>query len=596
MSIIDTILPITANTNLVSYDILINDDKISSIYHIMSISIHEEINKISSARIVVRDGSGSAQTFEVTESGQFAPGKKIRVLLGYNNTNEPAFSGVIVSNTIKVYSGYSEMIIECRDPRVRMTATPKGKHFMNCSDDEVIRQLLEQNDTPDVKFIKNPGDKSMDIRHEQLIQSSVSDWDFMISRIDVSGRMSLLHDGVMIVRKPDFSAEPSLAITYGANLLEFSAEMDSRIQHSEVHAYTWDDKEQTVRKTIAEDPSGIDKAEPDEKKAGTIKELVTDLAAVLKEPYEIRTVSMSQDQQQAISDAKKSRQIASSIQGKVKYQGTVSALPGSMLKLNGLGDKFSKKLLVSAIQHEYAEGNWITEATLGWEQQFFAESIRPLHAASATGQISAVNGLCTAIVQGLEDETGQFRVRLRLPLVDNTNGEVYARLATLDAGKDRGTFFLPEIDDEVLIGFLNDDPSRPVILGMLHSTNKPAPLDAKDTNHQKGYVSRSGIRMIFHDDKKKLLIKTPDDRTIDLDDDTKEIKIQDGFGNSIIMDSNGISIVTKNEFKVKADKAISFQTGDFSLQSDQSVQEATGRSTISSGGDTVIKGSYVKIN
>jgi uncharacterized protein involved in type VI secretion and phage assembly len=320
------------------------------------------------------------------------------------------------------------------------------------------------------------------------------------------------------------------------------------------------------------------------------------MAGVLKVPFDMRTVSMSQEEHQAVSNAKKTRQVASSIQGKVKYQGTLLALPGSMMKLNGLGSTFSKNMLVSAIQHEYAEGNWITEATLGWEEQFFAESIRPLHPASATGQVSAVSGLCTAVVQGLEDETGQFRVKLRLPLVDNTSGEVYARLATLDAGKGRGTFFLPELNDEVLVGFLNDDPSHPVILGMLHSTAKPAPLDAENSNPKKGYVSRSGIQMIFDDDKKRLLINTPDARTIDLNDDAKEITIKDGFGNKIVMDGEGITIETKKEFKVKADKAISLETSDFSLESDQSGLEATGRTTISSGGDTVIKGSYVKLN
>ena len=67
--------------------------------------------------------------------------------------------------------------------------------------------------------------------------------------------------------------------------------------------------------------------------------------------------------------------------------------------------------------------------------------------------------------------------------------------ASLDAGDDRGFFFRPEIGDEVVVGFLDDDPRRAVILGMLHSSAKAAPLAGSDDNHEKVYQSRSKMKL-----------------------------------------------------------------------------------------------------
>ena len=75
-----------------------------------------------------------------------------------------------------------------------------------------------------------------------------------------------------------------------------------------------------------------------------------------------------------------------------------------------------------------------------------------------------------------EDPDGEHRVRVKLPLVNNADDGVWARVASLDAGNDRGFFFRPEIGDEVVVGFFDDDPRRPVMLGMLHSSAKAAPL------------------------------------------------------------------------------------------------------------------------
>src|SRR5262249_45228899 len=150
------------------------------------------------------------------------------------------------------------------------------------------------------------------------------------------------------------------------------------------------------------------------------------------------------------------------------------------------------------------------------------------------GMLPAINGLQIGIVTQLEnDPDGEDRIQVRLPMITTDDQGVWSRVASLDAGNNRGFFFRPEIDDEVIVGFLNDDPRDPIILGMLNSSAKPAPLQAANDNNIKAYVSRSALKMTYDDDKKSIKLETPGGRSIFMDDDSKVIQLEDGNGNKI---------------------------------------------------------------
>ena len=76
------------------------------------------------------------------------------------------------------------------------------------------------------------------------------------------------------------------------------------------------------------------------------------------------------------------------------------------------------------------------------------------------------------------DPDGEDRIQVRLPLVDPAADGIWARWVSPDAGNQRGIYWRPEIGDELLVGFLNDDPRDPVVLGMLHSSVNPSPIQA----------------------------------------------------------------------------------------------------------------------
>ena len=165
-----------------------------------------------------------------------------------------------------------------------------------------------------------------------------------------------------------------------------------------------------------------------------------------------------------------------------------------------------------------------------------------------------------------------------------------ARWRTLDAGDNRGTYFRPEINDEVVVGFLNDDPRYPVVLGMVHSSAKAAPEPAKNDNQHKGYVSREKLKVTFDDEKKIITFETPAGNKMSLTDDAKGVVLQDQNGNKITMDEGGIEVESAKDLTLKSsnDTKLSAMNAEINAQS---AFKATGTSTAEvTGGTTTISG------
>ena len=228
----------------------------------------------------------------------------------------------------------------------------------------------------------------------------------------------------------------------------------------------------------------------------------------------------------------------------------------------------------------------------GLSTETFAQAydLRPM---PAEGLLPAVSGLQMGVVTVLEkDPLGEDRIKVRLPLVSKKEEGVWARLATLDAGKQRGTFFRPELGDEVVIGFLWDDPRHPVVLGMCHSSAKPAPEAAKNKNHRKGFVSREKLKFIFDDQKKVVLLETPGGNRVTLSEEAKGIVIKDQNGNKITMDKEGIKIESSKNLTLKAAKDIRIESGaNLDVKAQASLTAAGSTSAEISGASTTVKGS-----
>jgi len=591
------VIPTSQLADLITYTILIDGEEIPNTTQVKSISIRKEINKISFSRIKIMDGDPAKEDFPVSNQKYFIPGREIEIKLGYHSDNATVFKGIIITHSNKITSRSSELWIECKDKAVKLTIGKKNKHFEKVSDSDIAEQIIDKYSLP--KEVE-----TTTVSHEKAVQFNTTDWDFIVSRMDSIGRICLVDDGKIIIKKPDLTAGASLEVLYGATIMDYEAEIDARDEYNDVTAKTWDYSNQEIAEESGDEPTMNN--------AGNLS--ASDLAEVIGlDSYLLGNAGkLDSPALKDWADAKMMRSRLAKIKGYVRFQGFPHIKPGDVISLDGIGDRFKGPIFVSAIKHDYSNGNWITETSLGMPTQWFSEKVNPYHLSAQMGQFPSVQGLQIGIVTDLEDPEGEFRVKVRLPIVNPNEEGVWMRVATLDAGDNRGTFFRPEINDEVIVGFIYNDPNQPVILGMLNSSAKSAPLTPSNSNNKKGYVSRSGTKMIFDDENNSYKLETPDGKKITLDDNSGKIQIEDEGGNLIKMESSGVTIKSASSLTLKAATDIKLEGVNISLNPSSQFSVSTGSSAIKAGpgnagfksalvkidgsGVTEIKGGIVKIN
>jgi Rhs element Vgr protein len=341
-------------------------------------------------------------------------------------------------------------------------------------------------------------------------------------------------------------------LQFGATILELDAEMDARIQYRGVKSVTWDPAHQALVEREAADP-GI---------SGPGNVASGDLAAVgALHDYELRHTSLVEDEAQAWADAEWLKSKMSKVSGSAKCEGIGSINPGDKITLGGVGNRFAGDVLVTGVRHDHdTVQGWKTHIQFGSVDRWSAEE-RAVAAPRAGALLPGAAGLQIGVVTTNVDDEGEYRIKVRLPLVESSGEGIWARVASLDAGKDRGHFFRPEVGDEVVVGFLDDDPRKAIMLGMLHSSAKNAPLEGSDDNHEKVYQSRSKMKLYFNDDKKVMRFETPAGNKITLNEEDKAIRLEDQNGNKIQMNQDGITIESSKAIKLKAATTVDVESG-----------------------------------
>lgn len=582
-------IPTPASPDVCTIAILVEGKEIPGEFHVLSVSVARELNRIPSAAVHLQDGEASKGTFKASDASYFIPGKKIEIQLGYRSNNTSVFKGIVVKHSIKLRKDASMLVVECRDEAVKMTTGAKSRYFTDKKDSEIMEELLG------VYGLQNDIETTAPSLKE-VVQYDATDWDFLLCRAEANGQVVSVEDGKVTVAKPVTGSAAVLSVRYGATLLELDAEIDARTQSKGIKASSWNATDQAVVDADAKEPSTTNN--------GNLSP--STLADVLGgDPHNIRHGGkISEPELQAWADGRLLKERLAKVRGRAKFQGFADILPGKIIELAGIGARFEGKLYVSGVRHTVANGNWETDAQFGLNPEVFAETynLRPLPAA---GLIPSVNGLQVGVVTALEnDPDGEDRIKVRLPLISASDEGIWARISTLDAGNERGTFFRPEIGDEVIVGFLNDDPRYPVVLGMCHSSAKPAPEPAKDVNHLKGYVSREKMRMTFDDEKKVIIVETPAGNMMTLSEEDKGIKLEDQNGNKITLDDSGITVESAKDIILKATGDVKIESMNLEMKAQTGFKaagtataEISGASTtIKGSGTTVIQGAIVQIN
>jgi Rhs element Vgr protein len=573
---------------------------VSESVRIISADIHRAVNAIPTARLVMADGDIALREFALSDSASFKPGAAIKVAAGYGDNEETLFEGVVVKHGIRI-TGNNEarLVIECRDKAVAMTVGRKNANYVDKKDSDIISTLVGAAGlTADVE--------ATTLQFSELVQYYCTDWDFMLARAEAAGLLVIVTDGTVAVKAPQTSTEPALKVGYGVDLIEFHGEIDARTQLAAAQATGWDPKTQAVAQGDEAAPATLN-AHGDLTSA-TLAEVVG-LAS-----YRLQTaVPLPKP---ALTQWAKSQQVKAGlarVRGRMKFQGSALAKVGELIEVDGVGAHFSGKVFVGALDHSITEGDWVTTAEFGLAPNWFAER-SDVMAPAAGGLLPGAGGLQVGVVKKLDaDPLGEHRIQVSVPVLQATTEGVWARLANFHGSNAFGAFFMPEVGDEVVLGYFADDPSHPVILGSLYSSKQVPPYDLVADNHIKAIVTKCKSKIEFNETDKVITITTPGKNKLVFSDTDKSILIQDQNSNKIELGTGGITLDSPKDIKITAKGGITIDAVNaVSISSKADVKAAglninceaqvgfvgkgTANAELSAAGQTVVKGAMVMIN
>lgn len=555
---------------IATFSVKINGTVIPDELSVLSVHIEKKVNRIAIAKIVILDGEANTGTFTASSSSTFVPGAKISIEAGYDETNELVFSGIIMAQTIRIDNLVgSALEVECRDEAIKMIVGRKSLTYSNQKDSDIISSIIGT-----YSGLSSDVDATATTWPEQ-VQYYVTDWDYILALAESNGLIVTTINGKVSVNAPDKTTTSVLTVTYGDNLLEFNARLNATTQLGNATANSWDFKTQAIING---------QATPNVSGSGnltskTLSEVIGLDDFQLQTSAPLETADLTNWSKAQIIKSEYSK-----IRGNAKFQGTNLIDPGKYMTFSGVGDRFNGDYLIAGVVHDLSQGNWISEVTLGLSPLWFTEE-PDVMAPPASGLIPGAKGLINGTVKKMfGDPDSQYRILVDVPLFDANGEGIWARLSNFYSTSGAGAFFMPEVGDEVILGFLNEDPRYPVILGSLYSSTTIKPftgLDPNEKNSIKAIVSKSGISVQFDDENKIWTVETPNKNTIIISDKDKQITIKDENENSITMSSSGIDMSSQKSISISAQESVT-------------IKGTLGVTIESSGGDVQTKGLNIK--
>lgn len=576
--------PSNKANDLTQFKVFSDGTELSGEFPVLSLTIVKSINKIPTAEIIILDGELSREDFPLSNKDELIPGKEIEIQMGYRDELTSVFKGIIIKQGIKSQHGASALLcIEAKDESIKMTIGRQNKYFTEVSDSDIIEEVIGA-------YGLSKEVESMTVIHKEMVQYYATDWDFMVSRAEANGKLVYVDDGKITIKTPSITAAEKSFI-YGQGIVEFETEMDARDQFAGVISKSWDFAKQEMIDSEA-NPPGL-------KEQGNLSS--SDLAEVIgleNLPLQ-HTGTIDSQELQAWSDAKLLRSRLSKIKGRIRILGDPNFKPGQVIDLGGLGDRFNGSAYITGVGQSYGNDTiWYTDLSIGFCQKWMADKYDDIMDKPSAGLLPAIQGLQIGVVTAIhEDPDGEGRIQVKLPIINPESDGIWARVTTLDAGENRGIFFRPEIGDEVIIGFLNDDPRDPIVLGSLHSSARPAPEVAAEENEVKLWLTKSELKLMVNDGEKSVSIETPNGNKLLISEEEGGILLEDENNNKIIMNSDGITIESSKDLILKATGDIKAEGTNIEHKAQAGFKaEGQGSMEVSSSATTTVKGSLVQIN
>ena len=431
--------------------------------------------------------------FELFDKGSYLIGTRVEIAFRAEGDPVVVTSGEITAITVEPgASGRHELVLSGFDLTHRMARVPKSRSFQRVTDADIAARIA--------------GEYGLDVdvdgtgaAHDYVLQAGETDYAFLRRRAARIGFDVWIAEKTFYFKKTPRSTATPPKLVYGKNLSRFTTRFSAAERGDEVEIRGWD---QLGKEAIT---GRADQAEP-----GTDAPAAQEMSDAARRAFGRvkRNAGQFPVTDQAEADALASSLLLRATAEEVVLRGVAAGDPligaGAKVHVEGVGSRMTGDYRVTSVEHTYG-------ATRPYLTRFVCGGKEPgdLADMTAPGERRGWAGLVIGIVTNNDDPEKLGRVRVKFPTLSQDDESAWSRVATPGGGKQRGLQWIPEVDDEVLIGFELDDHTRPVVLGGLwnRQDGPPSPGSiAGGVVKQRLLVSRKDSRLTLDDDQPSVLL------------------------------------------------------------------------------------------
>lgn len=558
----------------------------------------------------------------------FEIGGPIRIQIGQNGDGGDLFEGEITAlESDFSRGGKASLLIQAYDSSFRLHRGKVSRTFLNQSDSDIIRLMASEAGLSAGTMPSPP------VRHVFMMQNNQTNMEWLLMRAEQLGCQMYVTDKKLHFASADASTGGgSVKLTWGEDLLSFRPRITATHQLKEVVARSWDQlKKEAIESKVG--PDGKLKSAPVNQPGGQYA------ASKLKDKGKAALVITNTP----VQDVKAAQALAKGMAADLESEFTHAegvCFGRADLKVGGeievvireqAPTGYSGKYRLTSVRHVYRRSG-------RWETHFTVSGRRPTTLAGLLEggndrllYSNRVNGVVPALVTNFRDPENLGRVKVKYPWLKDQKGvEIesdWVRIASPSAGKERGFYYIPEVNDEVLVAFEHGDPNRPYILGSLWNKKDPPPKPTQQVNDGANITeriirSRSGHVIILNDSsgQEQIVIRDKSEKNeIVIDTKTNSISITamkdiniDAGGNVNIKAKGMVSIDSGLDTKINSKAGFSMQaTANSTMKSAVATIESQGPMTIKglatevsgtakadlkSGGIVMVQGALIKLN
>ncbi len=482
-------------------------------------------------------------------------GEELEIEISAAGESNRIFKGEITAVESTIDNEHRRAVIRGYDKthrmqRGRVTETHEDSTIGDVISKVARRQGLRASDNGDASWV-----------NEHVVQWNESDWEFLMRLAGDHGHELVVDDSALEFRKPveakDGPSEGSrnrvaaLQLVLGENLLRIRAGVTAGDATEKVEVRGWDPatkKEVVSSATVgnaATHDSGVN-----------VSRIASDVGAELTVRVDLPFEST--EPAQAVADGIAEQIAATVAECEGVTFGDAQMRAGTIVNLSGLGSPFDGKHTLTSCRHVVAGRLYTTEFRSSGRQR---RGLLGLTGAGPRRSSNSVQGVVPAIVTDLADPEEKGRVRVKYPWLGDKAVSPWARIMHPGAGKERGFVMLPEVDDEVLVGFHHGNTQMPYILGGLYNGKDTPPPELLDNNTvaKRVMVSREKHRLELNDKENVVLLSTGDDKL--------KIEMTQSDTKITISSAGEVEITSQQDLTIKAQGKMNMEaTGEMSLK------------------------------